>query len=388
MLTKWLKKTPVAWLQLTRNKTRFTVALAGIAFADLLIFLQMGFEASLYESSITPHKSLQADLVLVHPKSQALISMKPFPREKLQQSLALSEVDSVSGVAVASAGWRNPETRSERQILVWGIDPDRISFDLPAVRDQQRQLQSLNTLLYDQAGRSEYGRIAELWQSGSPVTTELNDKQIRVAGLFSLGASFAADGNVITSHSTFLRLFPERQAKEIEIGLIQLTPEANIDQVKLQLQSFLSDQVKVLTLEEFGQTEKKYWETSTAIGFIFGIGVGMGLIVGIVIVYQILYSDVNDHLPQYATLKAMGYTDHSLLFILMQEATLLALLGFIPGFLLSAGLYEVARLATMLPIGMTVSRASTVLVMTLMMCLISGTVAMGKLRSADPADVF
>lgn len=185
----------------------------------------------------------------------------------------------------------------------------------------------------------------------------------------------------------FLQVFP-RQASEVDIGLISLKPGADVEQVRSQLAAGLPNDVKVLALEDFAQIEKNYWANGTGIGFIFGLSVGVGFIVGIVIVYQILYSDVSDHLPEYATLKAIGYSDRYLLGVLTQEALLLAILGYIPGFILSFGLYQVAYAATLLPIAMTLERAGLVLVLTIIMCSVSGAIAMRKLRSADPADVF
>ena len=211
---------------------------------------------------------------------------------------------------------------------------------------------------------------------------------MKVKGVFSNGASFAADGNVITSDSTFLRLFPDRQPDKIEVGLITIKPGVDPEQVRSQMATGLPKDVTVLTTEGFAQIEQEYWANGTGIGFIFGLGVGVGFIVGIVIVYQILYSDVSEHLPEYATLKAMGYGDTYLLGVLIQESLLLAILGYIPGFILSFGLYQLAFAATMLPIAMTVERATTVLILTFIMCSFSGAIAMKKLRSADPADIF
>ncbi|MFO5473947.1 MAG: FtsX-like permease family protein, partial [Dolichospermum sp.] len=134
--------------------------------------------------------------------------------------------------------------------------------------------------------------------------------------------------------------------------------------------------------------EKDYWANGTGIGFIFGLGVIVGFIVGIVIVYQILYSDVSDHLPEYATLKAMGYTDNYLLRVLLQEALLLAALGYLPALFLSFGIYQLTFTATLLPIAMKLDRAINVFILTVIMCTISGAIAMQKLRSADPADIF
>jgi putative ABC transport system permease protein len=134
--------------------------------------------------------------------------------------------------------------------------------------------------------------------------------------------------------------------------------------------------------------ERSYWEEGTAIGFIFGLGVAMGFIVGIVIVYQILYTDVSDHLAEYATLKAMGYTDTYLLGVVLQEALLLAVLGYIPAFALAVLLYDLTASATLLPIAMTFNRAMLVLGLTVSMCFISGAIAVRRLRAADPADIF
>ncbi len=388
MFHKLLRRTPLAWRQLTKQKTRFAVAIAGIAFADILMFVQMGFEGALFNSATAPHRALQADLVLINPQFQTLFSVKNFSRARLYQSLAYEGVDSVQSVYINTAQWKNPNTRLSRAILVWGVDSTKSTFNFPEVNQNLGKLKQLNRVFFDRAGRPEYGAIADIFKKQGTVEAEVNSKLIQVKGLFTLGASFAADGNIITSDSTFMELFPERKPDRIELGLIKLKADADIESVRSQLETNLPNDVRVLTPTDFAETEKNYWSDGTGIGFIFGFGVVMGFIVGIVIVYQILYSDVSDHLPEYATLKAMGYTDRYLLVTLLQEAILLAVLGYIPGFVLSFGLYQLAYAATMLPIGMTVARSINVFVMTIIMCFASGAIAMRKLQSADPADIF
>jgi putative ABC transport system permease protein len=403
MVGKLFSKTPLAWRQLMKEKTRLAVAVAGIAFADMLIFIQMGFEGALFDAAIKPHRALQADLVLINPQFQTLFSVKSFSRQRLYQALSFNEVKSVNSLYIGTGQWRNPnidsvvegetadpdpKKRLERAILVWGVNPAQPAFKFPELRQNQDNIKPLYQVLFDQAGRPEYGAVGKVFQKTGAFETELNSKAIRVKGLFTNGASFTADGNVITSDSTFLQLFPTRNPDQIEVGLINLKPGADPVKVKAQLEIILGKDIRVLTPEEFAQTEKNYWANGTGIGFIFGLGVGVGFIVGIVIVYQILYSDVSDHLPEYATLKAMGYTDNYLLGVLIQESIFLAILGFIPGLILSFGLYQVAYTATMLPISMTISRAVNVWIMTVIMCTFSGAIAMRKLRSADPADVF
>ena len=388
MFYKLFRKTPLAWRQLMKEKTRLAVAVAGIAFADILMFIQLGFESALFDTAVKPHRNLQADLVLINPQFQTLFSVKNFSRERLYQTLGYEGVQSVNSVYISTGQWRNPETRFERAILVWGVDPAQSPFKSPEVKQNQHHLKQLYQVLFDRAGRPEYGAVADIFKNTGKFDTELNSKAVFVKGLFTNGASFAADGNVITSDSTFFQLFPQRQPDRIDVGLITLKPDADAEKVKSQLVNGLPKDVRVLTPEEFAKVERTYWEAGTGIGFIFGLGTAVGFIVGIVIVYQILYSDVSDHLPEYATLKAMGYTDNYLLGVLIQEALLLAILGFLPGFILSIGLYQVTYAATMLPIFMKMERAIQVWILTVIMCSVSGAIAMRKLRSADPADVF
>lgn len=388
MFGKWIHRTPLAWRQLIKEKTRLLVAIAGIGFADMLMFVQLGFQDSLYDGATQTQRLLQADLVLINPQFQTLFSVQSFPRERLYQVASVDGVASVSSIYIASGEWKNPDTRQNRAILIWGIDPAAASFTVPEIQQNTNQLKQLNRVLFDRSSLPEYGPIAEMVQKQGSLEAEVNRQSVSVAGLFTIGATFAADGNVITSDSTFLKLFPERQPENIEVGLIQLQPGTQQEAVKAQLTSMLGNEVRVLTPEELAEVEKHYWESQGAIGFIFGIGVTVGFIVGIVIVYQILYTDVANHLPEYATLKAMGYGDRYLLGVLLQESLLLAILGYIPGFFISIGLYQLAFAATMLPISMKLERAVFVLVMTFIMCSVSGAIAMQKLRTADPADVF
>jgi putative ABC transport system permease protein len=387
-IMNWLKKIPLAWHQLMKEKTRLLVAIAGIGFADMLIFIQLGFNDSLYDGAIQAQSLLHADLVMINRQLESLTTPQNFSRERLYQTLAYDGVSSVSSIYIGTGEWKNPRTRIDRTILIWGIDPNASSFTVPEIQQNAKRLQILNTALFDRASRPEYGAIADTVEKQGSVEVQLNRQNIQTIGLFRVGASFAADGNVIVSNSTFLKLFSTRKSNQIEIGLIQLKPGTNSESIKAQLTANLPNDVRVMTPKEFAEVEKYYWESQGAIGFIFGLGVVVGIIVGIVIVYQILYTDVANHLPEYATLKAMGYSDRYLLGVLIQESLILAILGYIPGFLISIGLYQIAAAAILMPIGMKIERAIFVLAITIVMCSISGAIAMQKLRSADPADVF
>jgi putative ABC transport system permease protein len=377
----------LAWLLLSRQKMRLLVAVSGIAFACILIFMQLGFLESLFAGATGPHNLLLADLVLAHPKQQTFFSPKSFPKSRVFQARALQEVESVSTVRLALLPWRNPENGQHRMILVFGIDPAKMSFKLPEVNENLYRLRLFRNVLFDETSRIEFGHIKELLKKGN-LDVELNKKNVRVVGLFKLGASFAADGTIITSDTTLPYLVDKAEPNNVELGLVRLVPGSNLQSVKSAMQKIFGSQVAVYTKAEFAEIERKYWAESTGVGFIFGLGVLVGFLVGVVIVYQILHSDVADHLPEYATLKAIGYSNEYLLKVVYQESIMLSVAGFLPGYAIAMVLYQVAQEATSMPVYMTGARAGMVFIMALTMCILSASIAMRKLSQADPAEVF
>ena len=271
-----------------------------------------------------------------------------------------------------------------------GFDPSRPIFSRELVPDLT-PIRLPDVVLFDEKSRAEFGSIPKMFATGKPVVTEAAGRRLTVGGLFALGASFGADGNIITSDTNFLRIFSRRTSGMIDVGMVTLKPGSDLDSLIKQMRRDLQDpfeDVKVLSKVEFIEFERDYWRSSTAIGFIFTLGTAIGFLVGTVIVYQILYTDITDHLAEYATLKAMGYRNFYLLTLVFQEAVILSILGFIPGFLLSLGLYNLTRNATSLPIAMTTDRAILVLCLAMTMCIISGAIAVRKVQDADPADIF
>ncbi|WP_299402913.1 ABC transporter permease DevC [Acaryochloris sp. IP29b_bin.148] len=386
---------PVAWLQLIHQRVRFAVTLAGIAFVVLLLFMQLGIQDALFESSIRVHQSLQGDLFLVSSQYQALTSQQNFPRSRLYQTLASDQVESVKPLYIQFGKLKNIETGRKYAIFVFGIDPGLPPFRSPEVMQNLDQVKSANFALFDRDSRSEFGPISEHVENGEKIEVEISRfgeiteaKRFEIRGLFSLGTSFGVDGNIIVNATSFLHTFKDRLAEEINIGLITLKPETNPQQVRASLVASLPKDVQILSLADFSKLEKRYWNLRTPIGFIFKIMVVIGLVVGIGVAYQILYSNVSNHIIEYATLKAIGFKDSYLLNIIFKQALLLSILGYIPGTLAAVGVYAIAENATKLPVVMTASKGITVLFLVTLMCSVSGLLAMQKLRSADPVDVF
>ena len=382
------RRIPLSWLLLTRQPVRLLVALAGISFAGILMFMQLGFRDGLFDASVTAHRLFDADVVLISPRSASSVSMEAFPRRRLVQTLADSDVEGVTPVHWGLMLWRNPETRRNRSILALGFNPDDPFFVDPSLAEKTDALKQKGRILFDQLSRPEFGPIADWYRDGRVVETEIAGNRVRVAGLVSLGTSFGADGNLLTSTETFLDLMPQKPPGAIEVGLVRLKPGADPEQVVSRLRQRLPKDVSVLTKQGFIDFEQNYWKSSTSIGFIFTLGAAMGFVVGCVIVYQVLYTDVSDHLPEYATLMAMGYRLSHLLGVVVREGFYLAAMGYVPAYLAGQGLYWFVRDATKLPVGMDLSRALTVLVMILVMCMLSSFLAMRRLIDADPAEIF
>ncbi|MEO0012253.1 MAG: hypothetical protein RLZZ535_642 [Cyanobacteriota bacterium] len=386
---------PLAWLQLVHKRVKFLATLAGIAFVVILLFMQLGFQDALFDSAVRVHQVLQGDLFLTSSQYKALTSQQSFPRSRLYQTLAVEGVESVSPLYFQFGKLKNILNGQKYSIFVIGIDPGKLNFNLSQINQNINQIKLPDTALFDLSSRPEFGPIAAQFKEKQQLDIEIASfnqittaKRFKIKGLFSLGPSFGVDGNLITNHSTFLRAFPDRQLENIDLGLITLKDNYAAEEVRDRLVASLPQDIQILTLAEFIELEKDYWNLRTPIGFIFKIMVFMGFVVGIGITYQILYSNISNHLIAYATLKAIGFTNGYLLTAVFQQALFLAILGFIPGVIISFGLYDLAKNATHLPVIMDSNKGLSVFLSVIAMCSISGTLAIQKLRSVDPADIF
>lgn len=363
-------------------------AVAGIAFAAMLMLMQLGFRDALLASATLVHERLRGEIVLISPLYEYLISTRSFPEYRLEQARAAEGVESVAPLFVSVASWKNPDTGREHKINLLGVRVGTRAFSLPEVDEGLDKTRIPDVVLADASARPEFGPIADWFQRSGSVVTEVNGHRIEVKGLFHLGTGFGVNGTLITSDTTFRRLVRTRPPRMIDVGIVRLKPGADAGSVRDLIAASLPGDVRVLTRAEFADFEQSYWLRNSPVGFIFNLGTFMGFIVGAVIVYQILYSDVSDHLAEYATLKAMGYGDWELFSIVVKQALLLSVFGFLPGFAIAQTLYVITQRATFLPIEMTLARALFVFAMTIAMCAGSAALAMRKLRSADPAEIF
>jgi len=379
---------PVAWLQLSHGRTKLLAAVVGIVFADLLMWMQLGFLGAAIDSATSIYGRLRGELVVLNPLSHQINSAEPFARRHLARAQGHREVEAVAPLYTGTVRWKDPWTGEKRPLFIYGIVPYSPAVVADGVLESSARLHAADTCLFDIRSRREFATVAAKLAAGMPVAAEVNGRRINVVGTTTIGASFAADGNLVTSDANFLRLLPGRPPGSIDVGVIRLRPGADAQQVKAELQKLYGADLLVLTIPEFIEREKDFMLRSRPINFIFMLGASVGFLVGFAIVYQVLFTDVSNHLPQYATLKAMGYSDGYLQRVVLDESLILSMLGYLPGALLAGALYAFTVQATNLPMRMTLPRGAMILFLTVVMCSFSGLLAMRKLRQADPADVF
>ncbi len=401
----WQTYKPLGWAQLSHRKIRLLVAIIGVAFANILIFTQLGLRAMLFDGVTLVPDHLQGDLFLVSAYAPN-IDLGTFPKIYLYQA------DAVDGVAIASplyiefADWVNPQELTPEAIAaldeaapestfqlfpnsvkILAFNPTQPVLSIPEVDQQIDRISTPGTVLYDRLGQEKFGPIATLFEQHGRVTTLMDNQRVSVTGLFSLGSTLFDNGHLVMSDWTYTQWFGVESLEQVSVGVLTLEAGADRATVRQTLAATLPNSINILTQSELAAAEQAF-RASLPNGKILNFGAMMGFIVGIVIVYQVLYTDISDHLPEYATLKAMGYSDRRLLWVVLQEAIVLAVMGFIPGYLASYGVYHLLTVLTRIPLVMKTQVAITVFLLTLVMCGLSGAIAMNKLRSADPADVF
>lgn len=383
---------PLAWLQLKRQPVRYLVAVTGIGFAALLMFMQLGFQSGLLKSATTFYQALETDLVLINPATVNSGSYQQFPQSLLYQALGVEGIERAIPLYVTNINAQQLGGIKPTSLRVIGYDPNERILDVPAINDQRDLIKTPNFVLFDKLGLSiKTGPVAKRFSADGPLDLILSNysRSFRVTGLFELGSTFVADSNLITSQATALQLaFPQINLGEISLGLIRLAPSANLLETQTYLQKLYGDQLQVLTKSELITQERNYWNNVSSFGVIFGFGTIMGLLVGGVVVYQVLYTDVSDHLKEYATLKAMGFSNQFILMVVIQESVLLAVSAFIPATLLSALLYAGLSAVSGIRLEMTADKTLLVGTLTVSLCAVASAIAIRKLRDADPASVF
>ena len=372
----------VPWRILTHERARSILAIAGIFIAVHLIFLQLGFFFSVPEGGMLHFNTMRFDLLLTSREYVFQAQSQTFPRRRLYQALAVPEVDTASPLYQGTGSWKNTEDKTLTRVFVMGVDLEDDVFTFPDVANHRQALAKRDTVIMDSHSKPSFGRL----ETGRRF--EIDGRRVEIVGIYDVGIGFAGLGVAITSDVNLIRMFPPLTRDDVSLGLLRLVPGADPNSVAERLRRLLPADTNVLTRAELTEQESSHWMTRTSTGIVFGFGVVIAFIVGLIILYQTLASQVGRNLPEFATLKAIGYADKDLGGIVVRLALMMTLIAFGPAVIMSIIIYKITAITTLLPIYMTVTRVVGVLALTLVMAVASALLSIRVLRRADPVELF
>lgn len=376
----------LAWRNLAHRRLRTTIALSAVTFSILLLFMQIGFYTSCRTSSVLVHRLLDFDAILVSSKYVFLAQPGSIPEARVHQARAIAGVESVAQLRLVRSTWRNVESGLARAVLVLGVDPDEHPFADAELDGQLGRLSGFGRAVFDAASHPILGPV------GVGTVSELAGRRTEVVGQYRWGAGFLTNGAVVVGRSTYASLFPEAPLSEVSAGLVKLSPDlrdaAERAAVLERLAGILPADTELFGREQIERRDQTYFMRNRPLGLIFTSGVVLALLIGAVIVFQVLSSDISDQLAELATLKALGYTVSQIRGMILEQGLIYGVLAFVPAFVAALGLYASLRTSARLPADMTPGIALTVLALALGMCVAAGLLALRKLERADPADLF
>ena len=409
----------LAWKNSTNNPKRLAIRCAGITFAVVLMFMQNGFRDALFDSNVRIVEKIDCDIVIKNRSRYTLSSTQKLNRDALvlasgHQSVIESQPLYIEIAAsylrkIPDSSPNQPEASQgsffenaikgfrSRKVRVIGFDVASPMFTPFGIADQTIALETAGTAVADSKSSArtfqfDQKTVAELGDRYG----ELANKKIKLIGTFQLGIDFSNHGNLIMSSDSFHNYFAYRGrgAKDgdpknsLDFGLLRCAPGTDVEQTVREIQTLVGEHYKVDSKDGFIKSERNFWSKNTPIGLVFLVGIIIGFVVGLIICYQVLATDIGDHLGEFATLKAMGYAPSFFIGVVVFQAVCLALFAFIPGLLITWVTFQVVNATSGLVMFLNFWRAGIVLALTVIMCVVSAFIALRKLLTADPASLF
>lgn len=372
----------LAWANITHNKTRTAAGVAGVAFAVLLLFMQLGFYDTSYRSSTLLLDQFDFEVAVRSPQYAYLRAAGTIPRRRLYQAAGVPGVRAVVPLYVGNGVYQQPISRLRREVVVLGVDPRTEPFSQPVLAANVGRLAVDDTAIMDVATRADYDPV----RPGQMPSVE--NRRLEIIETYRYGTGFIGDASIVVSDQTYARLFPALPLSDVNMGLVQLEPGASRDQVIEGLRAVMPGDVEVLTRREVEAVEQNLFVRIRPIGVMFTSGVLLAFIVGAVIVYQIVSTEIMNRLKEYATLKAIGHDDRFVRGVVLRQAVLYSAIAAVPGTIGAVVLYEVLARMTNLPMVMTPARLIAVAVLSIGMSVGAALLAIRRVSHANPADLF
>ena len=405
---------PLALRNVRHGGARSLAAIAGITFVVVMVLLQLGFFGAVRSTATNLYDQLDFDVALVSPVYDTVYDTGALPRERLRQAESLDSVVAARPLYLLFAMWRcppyppdkppsvtdkppgairqfllgdkRPRPRQRRELLAIGIDLDRNPFREPVrgrVEAARPLLRLDDRLLMNELSNPDFG-----WQLRERHPRwEMNRSAVEVVGGYPLERGFGADASVLCSDANFVRLCPWPTVEQVSLGLLAVRPGTAAGTVR-RLKALLPPDVVVLARDELLGRETDQWVNQTSTGKIFAFGVFVAMIVAAVVVYQVLSNDIRSHLEEYATLKAMGYTNGYLSAVVLAQGLIYSLVAYPPAVALGYALYRATQALAGIPMQLTAMNLGLALVLAVVVSLFAALLTVSKVRSANPADLF
>lgn len=396
----YLLAAKLAWKNSTNDPKRLAIRCAGITFAVVLMFMQTGFRNALFDSNVRTFEMIDCDIVLKNESRYMISSGQTLSRNELIRAAGHEAVVETQPLYLeVAAGYLRHHTdqetpaRKSRKIRVIGADAASIMFAEYGVNELADRLNEPFTAIADTKSKNMFRLTKATVRKSGDEYGELADQHIDLIGTFQLGIDFSNDGNLLMSPANFNQYFSYRgggadASRIIDYGLIRCKDGVDVKRIAREIQSMVDKHTQVMTKQQFLSAERNFWGKNTPVGLIFLVGTIIGFVVGIIICYQVLASDIADHLGEFATLKAMGYKPSFFAAVVVCQALCLSIFSFLPGLLISLFAFQFINSITGLMMFLNLSRGGLVLFLTIAMCVSSGFIALRKLITADPASLF
>jgi putative ABC transport system permease protein len=372
----------IAWRILVDQKGRTLLATGGIFIAILLVFIELGFFVAVPQGGMLIYDHMRFDLLVVSNKYLFQAQSGQFPLARLATVRSVPAVAQATPVYLGVGKWQDPKGGLKLDVALIAIDPGAGVFAVPDIEREKNLLERPDTILVDSSTRSLFGPLT----AGRVV--DIAGRKETIGGQYVLGTGFLGLGVAVVSETNFFRMFPYRPHDTVNLGLVTLKPGSDPDAAAKALRAVLPADTQVFTRPALVAHEDAYWTTRTGTGLIFGSGLVVSFVVGIMVLYQTLATQITRQLPQFATLKAIGYTNRFLDAIVLTESFLIMAVAFVPALAAALVVYAQVRRQTLLPLNLTAVELGIVFAITLVMAAASAMLSLSGLRRADPAEVF
>ncbi len=370
---------PVATKMLFHNRLRFFMTVIGIAIAFFLAAAQIGLLVGWINTNSAIINHTGVDLWVMAKQTRTFDYGTAIPRHRVQQVRSVPGVSWAESMLIGWATWQHPQGKRINVEIV-GLDDSFAGEPWEMTSGDINMVRQPDTVVTDEL----YREVLGVWSINDEA--EIEGHRV-IAGGFSRGVrTFTAAPFVFTSIRNAQKYTPYYRDDEISYVIAKIEPEADPAVVRDLIAKEVNN-VEVLTTTEFAERSVKYWMLETGVGITVIITAVLGMLVGAVIMSQTLFAITQDHLPNYATLLALGFHHKTLCNIVLSQSLSLGGLGIAICTLLFA-LASDASSKTPIPIETTVSVSLGLIMFSFLCCIAASWFSIRAIFKLDPVMVF